>query len=42
MRVCRIIVIELFLIDSSYVMIQRETILNKKSEILKIIYVLCI
>jgi hypothetical protein len=27
-------------IDSSYVLIQKETILNKKSEILKIIHVL--
>jgi hypothetical protein len=29
-----------FSIDSSYVLIQKETILNKKSEILKIIHVL--
>jgi hypothetical protein len=29
-----------FAIDSSYVLIQRETILNKKSEILKIILIL--
>jgi hypothetical protein len=29
-------------IDSSYVLIQRETILNKKSKILKIIYILYI
>jgi hypothetical protein len=34
-------VFENFSIDSSYVLIQKETILNKKSEILTIIHVLC-